>query len=234
MADKKPFTHRIFSDFSGDDGDPRTPGASPTICIAWVISAEEDIRHNRGVVLAMKKTIGCRPDAELKYGSFRRHRRKSEALDLLSKAKIEVIIAPVLLVFDEIGWVGCRDAVRTALEQDKKLDLKSARPDWLLFTKSGGNLMLQLADVIAGLGREYVESLLDVPLPPCRVCWIKGKRTTCSNLRHRQTVGQAKLMHTLRPLLLKNDAGECWEQGFYIRPPGTEREYLFVDCLFGK
>jgi hypothetical protein len=42
----RPFTHRIYTDFSGDDGDTNTPGASKCLCGAWILSAEEDIRFN--------------------------------------------------------------------------------------------------------------------------------------------------------------------------------------------
>jgi hypothetical protein len=96
MTNLRPFTHRIYSDFSGDDGDPRTPGASRTLCVAWVISAEDDVWHNQGVVLDIKKVIGCQRDAELKYRSLKRHPRKKDTLALISQAKIEIILAPVL------------------------------------------------------------------------------------------------------------------------------------------
>jgi len=93
--------------------------------------------------------------------------------------------------------------------------------------------MLQLADVIAGLGREYIEGLQGRKLPSCIVCWLKGNRD-CSYKRAKKTVGQAKLMRILYPLLIKNDVGKVWETGFVVRPPGVERDYLFVDCLFGE
>ncbi|MBU2009777.1 MAG: hypothetical protein KJ624_08100 [Chloroflexi bacterium] len=274
MADMRPFTHRIFSDFSGDDGDPGVAGASRTLCITWVITKEEDIWHNQGVVLGIKRTIGCRPDAELKYRSLRHHPSRRKALALLSEAKVEVILVPVFkervkeedlkdpktkrlvslihyvpigpfsekffkrsdtyfqLVFDEVGWAGCEEAIRAQFQRDKRLDWKKARADWLLFTKSGSSLMLQLADVIAGLGREYVESLLGQRLPTCVVCWLKGVRA-CSYIKAGRSVGRASLMRLLYPLLLKDDGGKAWESGFTTRPPGVQRDYLFIDCLFG-
>lgn len=276
LSDKsRPFTHRIYVDFSGDDGDPRVPGASRCMVIAWALSAENDIFHNKGILLQIKKVIGCRPNAELKYKSLKRHPRKREALQLLSQLKLKVVVAPVLkeqvaeedlrnpktkrlvnlihyfplsrvvdyfsreypdvyfqLVFDEIGWAGCQDEIKESFRKDERLDWGGARPDWLLFAKSGASLMLQLTDVLAGLAREYIEGSLNERHPPCRVCWLKRVRD-CSFKRNKRTVGKGSLMRLLYPLLLKNDEGKAFEIGFLARPPGAEKDYLFIDCLFG-
>ena len=93
--------------------------------------------------------------------------------------------------------------------------------------------MLQLADIIAGLGREYVEDLQSRKLPPCVVCWLK-RTYDCSYKRNRKKVGKTRLMRILYPLLMGNESGKVWEKGFVVRPPGVERDYLFVDCLFGQ
>ena len=90
------YTDRIYVDFSGDDGNPRKPGASRCICMAWVLSKEEDIYHNQGIVLSIKKTIGARKDAELKYTSLKRHKKKAKALEVLSRARIRLLLIPVL------------------------------------------------------------------------------------------------------------------------------------------
>jgi len=271
----RPFTHRIYVDFSGDDGDPRKAGASKCICIAWVMSSESDISYNENIVLQIKKLISCKPDAELKYKSLRRHRRKKDALALLCHLKVKAVVVSVLkpriaeeelrdprtkrlvnlihyfplsrlldyiggthpdlyfqLVFDQVGWRGCQDNILDSFKQDTELDWSQARPDWLLFTKSGGKLMLQLADIIAGLTREYIETLQGQKLPPCLACWLKGKHG-CSYKRKGKAVGQAKLMRILYPLLIRDKEGEAWETGFVVRPPGADRDYLFIDCLFG-
>lgn len=275
MSTLQPFTHRIYADFSGDDGDPRTPGASRCICIAWVASAENDLYHNQGVVLQIKKVIGCRVSDNLRYRSLRRHRLKKEALGLLTQLKINAVVVPVLkeriteeelknprtkklvdlihyfplsrlldyiaqtypdtyfqLVFDQVGWRGCEADIRSSFRQDTELDWERARPDWLLFTKSGSSLMLQLADIIAGLAREYVEDLQSRTLPPCVVCWLK-RSYDCSYKRNRKKVGKTSLMRILYPLLIRNELSKVWEQGLVLRPPGVARDYLFVDCLFG-
>ncbi len=264
------FTHRIFIDFSGDDGDPRTPGSSRYICIAWVLSKEEDIYYNQGIALAIKKIIGTRKDAELKYTSLKRHRHKSAALNILAQAKIQVLLAPILkerltdeelknprtkrlinlihdfplsrfldefdkdtsdvyfqLVFDEVGWAGCQEEIARLFRQKPRLDLINARTDWLRFAKSGGNLMLQIADLIAGLGYEYMSGLQETRLPPCQVCWLKG-RSRCRSLPN----NNKNLLNVVYPWLLKNNNGIAWEYGFVVRPPGTCRDYMFVDCLF--
>jgi hypothetical protein len=243
--------------------------------IAWALSAEDDIFHNKGIVLQIKKVIGCHPDAELKYKSLKRHPRKRKALQLLSQLKLKVVTALVLkeriaeedlrnpktkrlvnlihyfplsrvadyfsreypdvyfqLVFDEIGWAGCQEGIKESFRKDKRLDWEQARPDWLLFAKSGANLMLQLTDVLAGLAREYIEGSLNEKYPPCRVCWLKRVRD-CSFKRNKKIVGKGSLIRLLYPLLLKNDEGKASEVGFLARPPGTERDYLFIDCLFG-
>lgn len=93
--------------------------------------------------------------------------------------------------------------------------------------------MLQLADIIAGLGREYVEDLQSRKLTPCVACWLK-RTYDCSYKRNRKKVGKTSLMRILYPLLMGNELGKVWEKGFVVRPPGVEKDYLFVDCLFGQ
>lgn len=277
MSNLRPFTHRIYVDFSGDDGDPRTPGASRCLCIAWVASAESDLYYNKGVVLQIKKVIGCGAKDNLKYKKLRRHRLRKKALDLLTQLRVIVVVVPVLkeritdqelrsprtkklvdlihyfplsglinhiaqtyaeiyfqLVFDRVGWRGCEEEIRSSFRQDAGLDWEHARPDWLLFTKSGSNLMLQLADIIAGLGHEYIESLQDVRLPPCTVCVVKGKpERTCQYRRRKRVLPGGGLIGLIYPLLIKNEQGKSWEYGFLVRPPVVCREYMFVDCIFG-
>jgi len=276
VSDLRPFTHRIYVDFSGDDGDPRTLGASRCICIAWVLSSEIDLSYNRNIVLEMKKSISCQKNDELKYRSLARHKNKERALKLLSKLKVNVVVVPVFkeriteeelknprtkrlvnlihyfplnrlldyllrrdsdiyfqLVFDEVGWRGCKEEIASSFRQNSRLDWERARSDWLLFTKSRSNLMLQLADVIAGLTREYVEDLGSQRMPPCIVCWVKGTYD-CSYKRNSRRVGKASLIKVLHPLLVRDETGKVWERGFVVRPPGVERDYLFIDCLFGQ
>ncbi len=276
MSSLGPFTHRIYVDFSGDDGDPRTAGASRCICIAWVASTEDDLYHNEGIVLQIKKVIGCQANAELKYKSLRRHKLKKQALDLLSQLKISAVVVPVLkerlteeelrnprtkklvdlihsfplsrlldyvtqrhpdiyfqLVFDQVGWRGCEEDIRNSFRKNTQLDWEKARLDWLLFAKSGNKLMLQLADIIAGLAREYVEDLQSRKLPPCIVCWLK-QTYDCSYKRNKKKVGKASLMQVVYPLLIKDESSKVWERGFVTRPPGVIKDYLFIDCLFGQ
>ena len=96
MTDLPEYTHRIFVDFSGDDGDPSKHGASKVICIAWVLSSEADLTHNKTVILKIKKLIGCKPKDELKYSTLSRHQKKRQALTLLSELKISVVVVPVI------------------------------------------------------------------------------------------------------------------------------------------
>lgn len=277
MSDFRPFTHRIYVDFSGDDGDPNTPGSSKCICIAWVVSAETDLNYNKGIVLQIKKIIGCKASDEIKYKSLRRHKFKQEALSLLTKLKINAVIVPILktriqdqelrnpctkklvdlihnfplsrfieyfvqtypevyfqLIFDQVGWCGCEADIKDEFKKDPHLDWEKARPDWLLFAKSGGQLMLQLADIVAGLGREYIEVLQDVKLPPCTVCALKGRpEHPCRYKQGKLALPNSELMRLVYPLLIKNEQGETWEYGFIVRPPAACREYIFVDCIFG-
>jgi len=39
------------------------------------------------------------------------------------------------LVFDEIGWAGCREEIRELFRSNPRLDWRNARPDWLRFAK---------------------------------------------------------------------------------------------------
>jgi len=277
MLNLSPFTHKIYVDFSGDDGDPSKPNSSKVISMAWVLSSVQNIRHNEGIVLQMKKLIDCKPKDEIKYRSIRRHRKKMELLTILTKARVWLLILVVLkervkdagfrdprtkrlidyihyfpisrfittktlppypeawfqLVFDEIGWAGCQDAIRRFYDDDKNIiwDVKKD-PNSVLFGKSGAILMLQLADIFAGMMREYIENLRSRDFPPCHVCHIKGIRD-CSYRRKRLTVGRAELMKIVHPLLISGSDGIKIDVGFMIRPPEVQFRYLFIDCLFG-
>jgi len=242
--------------------------------MAWVTSREEDIRLNEGIILAMKKTLGCKPGDELKYRSIRRHLRKMEVLDHLRNARVEVILSPILkadikelelkdprtkrlvvlmhefpmsalmrnvgrdspemyfqLVFDEISWQGCQERIKKEFETRLKADWSTVRRDWLVFLKSGSSAMLQMADVFAGMGREYVESTLVRTLPPCPVCWVKNRKLGCAHRRQAKPVGTSGLLRRLMPHLATGADGRVLEAGFLVRPPHVRMRYLFVDCL---
>jgi hypothetical protein len=276
-ADLQPFTHRIYMDFSGDDGDPGTPGSSKTICGAWILSSEEDIRHNEGVVLKIKKTIGCNKVDELKYRSIRRHPKKQEALDLLSELRVKVILSLVIksqihesdikspntkrllhlihsfplvtfrdycsnnkiniyfqLVIDEMGWSGIYEGIREEIKKSiDGLDWDNARPDWLYFGKSEKSLMLQLADIFAGIGREYIEELDGTKFPPCRLCQNAGWNT-CRLRRSKQGLGHNKAIKQIMPFWVRRRNGSYFGYGLTVRPPEIEKDYLFIECLHTK
>lgn len=273
MPDLRSFTHRIYVDFSGDDGHYNTPGSSQCICIAWVLSNEEYLDHNRSVVLKIKKAIGCDPKHELKYKTLRRHKNREIALRILSQLKVKVVIIPVFkryiseqelrdphtkklvdllhtfplerffpymrtvnpksyfqLIFDEVSWSGCPDDIIEDFKNNQNLDWGQARSDWLLFAKSHSNLMIQLADIISGVGREFADGLIGRALPPCPTCVGKRKMQHCPYKLGRLKIPGESLLHTLQPLLLRKE-GECFEQGFVVRPPNRTKYFRFVDCL---
>ena len=203
----------------------------------------------------------------MKYTSLKRHKYKNRALEILEKAKIKLVLTPILknsvneaelrnprtkrlielihyfplerfldeferedirfqLVFDEIGWVGCQEDIIQSFKTNPRLDWSQARPDWVRFAKSGGSLMLQLADLFAGLGYEYIDGFQRINLPPCPVCWSKGGRI-CGSLPQ----NNLNLLTTVYPFLLKDERGVAWDVGFIVRPPNMCRNYMFVDCL---
>lgn len=246
------------------------------VCIAWVLTAEEDRWHNEGMVLEMKRLIGCKQEDELKYRSLRRHPRKCEALTCLEQAKVGVVIVPVLkervreaelrdpttkelaillhhfplqrifdhlgetspedeiprllvqLVFDQVSWSGFREEIVRRLQQEGYI-MRVAPEECVRFHNSKKSLMLQLADIIAGLAREYMDSLEGVQLPPCQLCWVKGKPIYPRRCR-KKPVGNTTLLKVLRPLLLEKN-GAVWERGFVVRPPAVRYYYWFIDCI---
>jgi hypothetical protein len=85
------YTHAIFSDFSGDDGQKFDKGSSRTLGVVWVASRESDVPHNTDVVYRIKRAVGCKPNDELKYRSLRGSaRRKTQALALMLEARVDV------------------------------------------------------------------------------------------------------------------------------------------------
>lgn len=278
MSNTQDFTHRIYVDFSGDTGDPQTEGASKVICIAWVLTTEEDRQYNESIVLKMKRVIGCKPENEIKYRSIRRHPHKHEVLKHLEQVKAGTVIVPVLkervreeqlrdpttkelaillhhfplnrmfnhleettpedelsrvviqLVFDQVSWSGFREEIVHRLEKEHNVVWRISPKESLKFLDSKRNLMLQLADLIAGLGREYIESVDSTQLLPCQLCWSKEKP-----LYHRgckkKPIGNGHLMKLLYPLLIKKRDGKAFERGFIARPPTIAYQYWFVDCI---
>lgn len=247
------------------------------ICIAWVLTTEEDRRYNESIVLKMKRVIGCKPENEIKYRSIRRHPRKHDVLKYLEQAKAGAIVVPVLkervreeqlrdpttkelatllhhfpldrifahldettpadklsrllmqLVFDQVSWSGFREEIVRRLEDEHNITWRVSPKESVKFLDSKKSLMLQLTDLIAGLGREYMESVEGVQLPPCQVCWVKQKQINprgCS----KKPVGNAALMKVLYPMLLKKN-DKAFERGFIVRPPSVLPHYLFVDCI---
>jgi hypothetical protein len=137
------------------------------------------------------------------------------------------------LVFDQVTWAGFRQQVVRRLEEEHHVVWRIPPEESVKFGNSKKSLMLQLADVVAGLTREYIEGLEGVRLPPCRVCWVNEKRMRPRGCAMRP-VGNARLMNVLRPLLLDKN-GDVWERGFVVRPPAVRYEYWFVDCVpWGK
>ena len=283
MVDKRSFTHRIYVDFSGDDGDPRISGASKIISMAWVLTAEADIWHNEGIVLKMKNLVRCRKTDELKYRTIRRHREKKQVLELLKQAKVQLVAVTILkedlrqdelrkprtkklidlihhfpvnrffsvlppypeswfqLVFDEIGWAGCEDEIRHSYVMDENIIFDPVKDSQsLIFGKSSSILMLQMADIFAGMTREYMESLQGQRLPPCQVCYVKGIGAVhnCEYNPRRygraKSIGNGQLMNIIYPLIIGKSDNNKWDTGFLVRPPGSKFNYLFIDCAFGK
>lgn len=269
----RPFTHRVFVDFSGDDGDSRTPGSSQWLTVSWVISEEGHIRFNEGIVLQMKNIIGCKAGNELKYRSLKRHRKKEDCLDLLAQLKVKVVLMCVekrsiteqdmrdpgtkhlvailhtlpfgrvirvlpdtpepyfQLVMDEVSWRSCEADIIVSFKQDMGLDWSQARPDWLRFAKSGGDLMIQLADVLAGVATEYMETL-PAQRPPCRqVCQPHNRIIPCRYVRKGLPVGQIRLLRKIWPLLAMGADGKVWDTGLIMRPPTIEWPFMFLHCL---
>jgi hypothetical protein len=272
--DPKPFTHIIYSDFSGDDGGYNTPGSSKCLCVAWVLTKVEDIPYNENIVFQMKDLIHCKHINELKYKGIVNHPQKMALLSLVSKLKAVVIINPVIkakisdetikspktkkllkiihgvplrrfteylsavspdccyqLVIDEMSWSNYQNDILNHLKADiPDLNWKTAREDWLYFGNSKHSLLLQLADIIAGMGREYIEDLQSKTFPPCRPCYFM-KWSNCPVRRKGNKIGRNDLLKPLKPVLLRNSAGQFFPGGFVVRPPEIEIDYRFVECL---
>lgn len=273
----RPYTHRLFVDFSGDDGRPGNGNSSEVISMAWVLSADSDIRHNEDVVLEMKRKLGCHPRDELKYKGIKRQERRKRAsiLGELANARVKVLSLVVLkraiqeevlrdpktklllqfihhfpvtrffdtgaippepearfqMVFDQVSWTGCQAEIRRLFANDSGILWDAERDTGsLLFGNSRSILMLQMADVFAGMMRDYFESL-PVARPRCRACM--GKRCgDCGWLRGGIPVGNMRLLRLgYNHFLSFQDNGRKLDVGVLVRPPEAQLDYQFVDCL---
>ena len=265
------YSHRVYVDFSGDLGNPKVEGSSKTVCIAWVLSSEEDREHNEKVLMDIKKSVGCGPEDEVQYQSLRRHPEKDQALAQLANLKIGVAVVVALkenirdtnlsgrarailinsfpwacvaahlsestpesvqvcaqLIFDQVAWSDFREELVTDLVRDYKPIVSP--DDCIKFLDSPSAPLLQLADIIAGMCQDYIESIDRSDLIPCQVCWAKGwpshhKRCRKGNLR------QNRLLKTMYPMLLKTPEGKVGERGLISRPPEAKDRFMFVDCI---
>lgn len=93
------YTHHVYADASGDDGfkfedkDHGLDGSSYWFAIAPIIMEAEDVSHNKQIVLDLKRTIGLRPRDEITWRRLRKHRRRQEALNILSELRLRVVAA---------------------------------------------------------------------------------------------------------------------------------------------
>ncbi len=270
---KAKFTHRVYVDFSGDLGDPKVAGSSKTVCIAWVLTSEEDRKHNEKVLMDIKKSIGCKPEAEIKYRSLRRHPKRDQALAQLTNLKVGVVLVTVFkgvtasktltsreiaieihgfpwdrinkhlsetvlpdeqpnicvqLVFDQVGWINFKEELVSKFEQE--VIFRVPPDESIKFLDSKRTPLLQLADIIAGMGRDYVENIDSSDLRFCQVCWAKGRAYPHQHCR-KGNLRRNKLLDTLYLMLLKDPHGKVFERGLISRPPELSQRFWFIDCV---
>jgi hypothetical protein len=262
ISPKAIYTHRVYVDFSGDFGDPRVAGSSKTVCIAWVLTSEEDRKHNEKVLMDIKKSIGCKRENEIKYRSLRRHTKKDQALAQLANLKIGAVIVTVLkdvkasekltsreiaiaihgfpwnrinrhlseitpvnevpnlctqLVFDQVGWSHFKGDLINEFTKDSNV-FKVSPDECIKFLDSKRTPLLQVADIIAGMCRDYIESIDRSDLIPCQVCWAKGWSSHPGRCR-KGNLRRNVLLKTKYPMLLKDKDGRVFEMGLISRPP---------------
>lgn len=82
-VDPKQFDYVMYVDASGDDGFQFDHGSTSCYVASAFLVKQEDILHNLDILQQIKQIIGCKPTDEVKYSRIRRHRRGSEALQLL-------------------------------------------------------------------------------------------------------------------------------------------------------
>ena len=89
--------------------------------------------------------------------------------------------------------------------------------------------LTQVADIYAGMLRDYFEGLEGKKLPPCEKC-LRFKWRTCSHKRSGKLVGQAKLARHISAFL-PHRRGKIWEYSLFIRPPEQRQRFYFWQCL---
>ena len=89
--------------------------------------------------------------------------------------------------------------------------------------------LTQVADIYAGMLRDYLEGLEGKSLPQCEKC-LSFKWGTCRYKRNAKLVGQANLVRHITGFLPRQ-RGEIWEHSLFIRPPEIRRRFYFWQCL---
>jgi len=89
--------------------------------------------------------------------------------------------------------------------------------------------LVQVADIYAGMLRDYLEGLEGKDLPPCERCF-RFKWRTCRYKRSGKLVGRAKLVRHISAFLPRR-RGKIWEHSLFIRPPEQRRRFYFWQCL---
>jgi hypothetical protein len=118
------YTHAVYSDFSGDDGFRFDRGSTACLTFAWVVTREDDLAYNEGIIYEIKRAVGCRTADELKYSSLRRRTNKDRALGILQNARVDVFALAVFKT--ELREAGHRDP-ETELREAGYRDPKTKR-----------------------------------------------------------------------------------------------------------
>lgn len=110
-----PYQYVAYVDASGDDGIKFGKGSSSCYAVATFIVKKEDIPFNEDLLLEIKKSAGLKPTDELKYTTLRKKRNFSQILNLLTRAKGQLIT-----------WIAFKEAITdTSLIDPKKKLLSS-------------------------------------------------------------------------------------------------------------
>lgn len=89
--------------------------------------------------------------------------------------------------------------------------------------------LTQVADIYAGMLRDYFEGLEGKRLPQCERCH-RFKWGTCQYKRKAELVGQAKLARHISAFLPRRRR-EFWEHSLFVRPPEINQRFYFWQCL---
>ncbi len=269
-----------YVDASGCDGfNFKENGQGSTRCfVATVLFVKaEDEKYNQGLLLDIKKLVGSKPWQEVKSTTVRRHKKRDEIFEILSRVKGSLIsyVAfktrisdpvlkdtstkflslalhgfPIESATKVIQATGIKNKIQIYIDRSKRTE-ETVIKDYLAhyevaatkevdfsnhqvnatFRDSKEIKLIQLADIFAGILREFFEAYEKrKTLLPCAFC--KFPKVLCKSIIRKESLAFSKGLKAAITITYKESTkNSVIFGGITPFPPEIWSSLTFLDCL---